>query len=246
MKTKNPKVTIVIPAFNEERYLSKTLRSIEKIKTQIPFEVIGVNNASTDRNRTRRIFEAFGVIVIDEPVKGLSKARAAGIRAARGEIIIQLDADSIVPKTFIDEHVNHYNDQQIVGVGAKSHIIGVHLLIYLWCLGSHYFRKFLGEHREVLYGMSSNISYRRNMVLNILDRYESHTSTGEDRKMLALLHTQGVVIESKGSRIDTYANGRKYATTKQALRFISSSIGRKFIWRYEKRFPGNQVLRDVR
>ncbi len=246
MKTKNPKVTIVIPAFNEERYLSKTLRSIEKIKTQIPFEVIGVNNASTDQNRTRRIFEAFRVIVIDEPVKGLSKARAAGIRAARGEIIIQLDADSVVPQTFIDEHVRLYTNTVFVGVSAKSHIVGVHPLVRGWCIGSKYFRKLLGERREVLYGMSSNISYRRNVALKILDQYESHTSTGEDRKMLSLLHTQGVVIESKGPRIDTHANGRKYATTKQALRFIGSSICRKIIWRYKKWFPGHSILQDVR
>ena len=57
-------------------------------------EVIVVNNASTDLTAERSAAVA-GVRVVDEPVKGLGPARQAGFRAARGDLIANLDADTL-------------------------------------------------------------------------------------------------------------------------------------------------------
>lgn len=244
MQSNQPIVSIVIPAYNEEKYLVKTLESVSQIVTKIPFEIIGVNNASTDR--TRKVFEVFGIRSFDANKKGLSQARAAGIRAARGEIIIQLDADTVIPETFIDAHHMHYSDEYVVGVSAKVATVGVHPLVYAWCLGSKWFRGLLGEHREVLYGIGSNISYRKNAVMKCLIHYEQHMQRAEDRKMLALLRNQGLVVNASGKTIDIQVSGRKYQTLRQAVAFIGASLMRKIVWRYHKWLPENTVLDDVR
>ena len=102
-ETGEPVLSIVIPAYNEEKFLEKTLRKVLQrvYESRRSIEVIVVNNASTDR--TREIALGFpGVIVVDEWQKGLSRARQAGFLASRGELIANIDADSLVPKEWID------------------------------------------------------------------------------------------------------------------------------------------------
>jgi glycosyltransferase involved in cell wall biosynthesis len=93
-------ITAIICAYNEEKMLPGALHSLFA-QTRVPDEVLVVNNASTDR--TREIAEAFpGVTVVDEPRKGLTKARAAGRRAAQGDILFFMDADCRAPVRLIE------------------------------------------------------------------------------------------------------------------------------------------------
>jgi glycosyltransferase involved in cell wall biosynthesis len=93
-------ITAIICAYNEESMLPGALHSLFA-QTRVPDEVLVVNNASTDR--TREIAAAFpGVTVVDEPRKGLTKARAAGRRAARGDILFYMDADCRAPVRLIE------------------------------------------------------------------------------------------------------------------------------------------------
>ena len=83
--TGRPRISFVVPAFNEEAYIRRSLLSIRReIRLAgCDAQVIVVNNASTDA--TRELAASFaGVIVIDEPVRGLVQARSAGSRAATG------------------------------------------------------------------------------------------------------------------------------------------------------------------
>lgn len=98
------KVSIVIPAYNEEVLLGRCLDSIERalVRTDLTkddYELIVVNNASTDR--TREIALSRGARVVDEPRKGVTRARNAGFRAARGDIIVHPDADTHVPDEWL-------------------------------------------------------------------------------------------------------------------------------------------------
>ncbi len=92
------RLSFVVPAYNEEAYLTACLDSIfaQTSVVGVPAEVIVVNNASTDR--TREIALAYrGVILVDEPRKGLTFARQAGFHACTGELIANIDADSRLP-----------------------------------------------------------------------------------------------------------------------------------------------------
>ena len=98
------KISFVIPAYNEEGYLGECLASVrrELARGRYDAEVIVVNNASTDK--TAEIARSFpGVIVVDEPKKGLSQARHSGFAASSGDLIANVDADTILPKGWLDE-----------------------------------------------------------------------------------------------------------------------------------------------
>lgn len=89
------RLSFVIPAYNEEAYLPACLESIlDQIKGLDSLtEIIVVNNASTDA--TREVALRYpGVIVVDEPRKGLTFARQAGFAASSGELIANVDSDS--------------------------------------------------------------------------------------------------------------------------------------------------------
>jgi glycosyltransferase involved in cell wall biosynthesis len=84
-------VSIVVPAFNEEEGLGQVLAGIEDWRRQ-GAEVIVVDDGSTDH--TAEIAQKQGVRLIRHRVnKGYGAALKAGIRAARGEIIVTLDSD---------------------------------------------------------------------------------------------------------------------------------------------------------
>ena len=98
------KLSFVIPAYNEELYLGKCLDSMvsEISLTNRNAEIIVVNNASTDR--TGAIAASYpSVIVVDEPCKGIVKARDAGYRAATGDLIANIDADNMLPPGWLDK-----------------------------------------------------------------------------------------------------------------------------------------------
>jgi glycosyltransferase involved in cell wall biosynthesis len=87
------KVSVVIPTYNDEGTIAATVESALAQRFDAKFEVIVVNDGSTDG--TRGILAKFGdrIRVIDQKNSGVSVARNAGIRAASGEYIAPLDGD---------------------------------------------------------------------------------------------------------------------------------------------------------
>ena len=93
-------LSAIVCAYNEERTLPAALHSLFA-QTRVPDEVIVVNNASTDR--TRKVAAAFpGVTVVDEPEKGLVNARARGLAASSGDILVYIDADCRAPLMLLE------------------------------------------------------------------------------------------------------------------------------------------------
>ena len=85
------KLSIVVPAFNEERLLGDTLEAIAAAAAGISHEVIVCDNNSTDR--TADIARAHGATVVFEPVNQISRARNTGAAAATGDWLLFIDAD---------------------------------------------------------------------------------------------------------------------------------------------------------
>lgn len=90
-----PRLTVVVPSYNVEGWVDRCLRSLAE-QDFADFEVVCVNDGSTDGTRARlAAWEARDarVRVLDQGNAGLSAARNAGIRAARGDYVCFLDAD---------------------------------------------------------------------------------------------------------------------------------------------------------
>src|SRR6185503_10165879 len=91
------KISLVVPAFNEERLLHGSLRSIRAAMDCFDrfgwkSELIVCDNNSTDR--TAELARAAGAQVVFEPVNQIARARNAGAAQATGEWLIFVDADS--------------------------------------------------------------------------------------------------------------------------------------------------------
>ena len=99
------KISVIVPAHNEENYLPNCLKNLLSQKEK-PYEIIVVDNASTDK--TPEIARKFGVKVIFEEKKGVSFARNQGFEQARGEIIARVDADTKPPKDWIFNIKQHF------------------------------------------------------------------------------------------------------------------------------------------
>lgn len=113
------KVSIVIPAYNEEKWIRRTLE--RALAQDYPdFEIVVANNASTDRTEAvvRSVQEAYPgrIVLVNEARKGILHAREAGRRAATGEVLAQLDADCLPEPNWLSSAVGNFEDPTVVGV----------------------------------------------------------------------------------------------------------------------------------
>ncbi|MBI4331283.1 MAG: glycosyltransferase [Chloroflexi bacterium] len=111
-------ISVVIPVLNEERLLPDCLRSLSHQDYDGDYEVVVVDNGSTDRSAA--IARELGARVITSSVaRDLIGARESGARAARGEIIAQADADTVYPPDWLSRVAGHFSTgAQAVGVAG--------------------------------------------------------------------------------------------------------------------------------
>lgn len=122
----NPAVTVVIAAYNSARYIRETLDSI-KAQTFDDYEVIVVNDGSKDRDELEQILNShpLPVVYVSQENKGVSAARNAAIRIARGKFYAQVDADDQWTPDYLAVQLGILNDQPDVAlVYPNATIIG--------------------------------------------------------------------------------------------------------------------------
>lgn len=122
---KSPRVSVVIPLYQTERYIKQTLASV-LAQTLDDFEVIVVDDGSSDRGPA--IARATGdsrVRVITQSNRGLAGARNTGIRESRGTYVALLDADDLWHPEKLARHVALLDARAEVGLSySASRLIG--------------------------------------------------------------------------------------------------------------------------
>lgn len=117
-------VSIVIPAFNEEMFISVCLNSFIEQTFPKKFEVIIVDNGSTDT--TIDVVKGFSkklkIKIVHENRKGRGAARAAGFAKAHGDLILSTDADTEVPPNWVETLVTNLSDNHHVAVTGTCKI----------------------------------------------------------------------------------------------------------------------------
>jgi len=110
--------SIIIPAYNEEKCLPRTLAAVRESMDTLPLagEVIVVDNNSSDR--TARIARKHDAQVVFEPVNQISRARNAGARVARGRYFIFLDADTTLSPVLLQTALNNLSSGRCCGGGS--------------------------------------------------------------------------------------------------------------------------------
>ncbi len=128
------KLSFVVPAYNEEAGLGRTLKAIiEQVAASgCAAQIIVVNNASTDA--TPAVAASFpGVTVVDEPIKGLYQARRAGLAVAKGELIANVDADTIITDGWIQRVLQEFGaNPKLVALSGPYVYYDVSPALRLW------------------------------------------------------------------------------------------------------------------
>jgi glycosyltransferase involved in cell wall biosynthesis len=110
-------VSVVVPARNDAEMLGRCLAALAR-QRRVPDEIIVVDNGSTDD--TRAVADAAGVRVIWEPIPGIPRASAAGLDAARGDVIARIDADTVCPPDWLERAITAFEDDPDLSVISGS------------------------------------------------------------------------------------------------------------------------------
>jgi len=111
------KFSFVIPAYNEEKYIHKTLRALRK-QTFQDFEVIVKDGNSKDQ--TAQIARKFADKVVSIPDKSAADARNQGARYADGDILVFMDADTFLPIDALQRFSKLVDQTDVVGVSCRK------------------------------------------------------------------------------------------------------------------------------
>lgn len=106
--------SIIIPTYNSQNRIRKTIDAIKKQKTKHQYEIIIVDDGSTDN--TKEEVKKTNAVYIYQENKGPASARNNGAKKAIGEILIFLDDDCIPTKNWIDEMLTPFKKKEIMGV----------------------------------------------------------------------------------------------------------------------------------
>jgi glycosyltransferase involved in cell wall biosynthesis len=129
------KLSVVVPAFNEERLLPGTLQYVHASMSVFreegwATELIVCDNNSTDR--TAEIARDAGARVVFEPVNQIARARNTGARPAMGEWLLFVDADSSPSEALFGELLEAIESGDIVGGGCTIEIPGAPPVVRAW------------------------------------------------------------------------------------------------------------------
>ncbi|MGQ9788192.1 MAG: glycosyltransferase [Candidatus Hadarchaeaceae archaeon] len=116
-----PKMTIVVPSLNEEKLITRTLKNARRVAPKA--EIIVIDSGSKDK--TAKMAAEYAEVY--HCMGNVAQARNFGAKMATGEIVIFLDADTIITRQFIDEVCHVFKDPEVIGAGGliMPHFRGV-------------------------------------------------------------------------------------------------------------------------
>jgi glycosyltransferase involved in cell wall biosynthesis len=121
-KEEQPDISVVIPAWNEENNIFRTLSSLSANQTKYKVEIVVINNNSKDR--TQQVLDQLGVRSYLQPEQGTPHARQMGLEKARGKYHLCADSDTFYPPQWIELMVKPMvEDEGITGVYGRYSFI---------------------------------------------------------------------------------------------------------------------------
>lgn len=101
-QTLGPQISVIVPAYNEERFIGRALRSLIEQTYVDTFEVIVVNDASTDRTAVALdLFKEEITVLHNDSRRGLPGSLNRAIKRAHGKYIVRVDADDYVTSDYL-------------------------------------------------------------------------------------------------------------------------------------------------
>jgi glycosyltransferase involved in cell wall biosynthesis len=226
------KISLIIPAYNEEKYIGECLKSAIKNGEKL-FEIIVVNNASTDN--TEEVVKSFmkyssNIRIVNEPRKGLTKARQRGLNEAGGDIIAHIDADTKMPRGWVEKVKRNFEKNSNIVCVSGPYI--------------YYDQSFIGKMFVLLGYMAvgGNFAVKKDAVEKIGGFDENISFYGEDTDIARRLSRVGKVKFFLNLYMYTSARRLKNeGVAKTAIKYLINFVSEVF---FKK--PATGDYKDIR
>lgn len=245
-----PRLSLVIPAYNEEACLPRLLDTVDRARDRSiggpeSIEVIVADNASTDG--TARLARARGCTVVSVEKRVIGAARNGGARAARGEILAFVDADAqIHPETF-NEIERILADPGVIGgatgIRFERRSLGLALTYALLAVLGSLMRIAMGEPPR--WNVDTGVVFCRRRDFDAIGGYSEERLFAEDVQFLYDLRRLG---RTRGQRLARRTNALAVFSTRKfdqygewhyftlPLRVLPSVIRRRGINAWARRY----------
>lgn len=225
MAAKKPKISVIIPVYNDAKYLRACLQAVFN-QTFKPYQVIVVDNNCTDDSiEIARKFKR--VKVVKESRQGLCFARYTGFEHGKGEYLVRIDTDTNLPKDYLEQVSNYLaNNIDVAGIScygvSRFESIPNTSNFWNWCYFT-YTKAYFGY--QMLWGSNMVIrsSYWRRLKHHLINDDEL---VHEDQDLsLALASVGGkakimpnIVVSVQMEGVQHYGKYRKYVRMMRYLK----------------------------
>lgn len=201
----NLKIAVVIPAYNEEKFISSCLASLKSQDYKGKYEIILVDNGSSDK--TSAIARYFDVRVVTCYEKGVVFARQKGAASTEADIIVQADADSIAPLNWLSSIARHFEkNKDLVALSGAIRYIRAPIWVYInnilhilvnWL----YFKLF---HSPFVI-RAANFHFRRSAFVSVGGYNTAIPTYGDEHDFFVRINKLGIVGYNPGLIVHTSA-----------------------------------------
>lgn len=205
------RVTVIMPVYNGETTISKTLESLSK-QTRKPDEIIIINDGSTDSSLETLNKNNFGLdykLMSHEKNWGLARTYNEGVKFSTGDLIITMHQDVILMDDSLEKLISPFSDSSVV---ATSHIVTHPMSVWeeynFW--QKCFFARLVGKDFSGIDGKFD--CFRKKSLLEVGLFDEIHfKSAGEDGDMVFRLKKIGKIVDTDAKIIHLHKNSLNFS-----------------------------------
>lgn len=228
-------ISIVIPARNEESHLAKCLNSLKSQNYRGDYEIVVVDNDSSDH--TPEIARNFNAKVVNCPKVGVTYARQSGAVAARGNIVIQADADTTYPSDWLSKISAHFEElPELAGLtGAYRYLEPRYWASTEYSLRAAANALWLFIFNKPIFVSGANFAFRRDAFLKA-GGYEISSLSSDQWGISNRISKVGKVIYDQN--IVAFTSNRRVEKPFAVLLFETMKNFGKALWHLTRYFAG--------
>ena len=238
--TKKPFFTTIVPAYNEEESILKTLKSlIELDYPKEKREIIVINDGSTDK--TKSLVESFieenpqqSITLINKKNEGKGRAMNIGIEKAKGEFFACLDADSFVSSDALNKMLPHFENENVAAVcpllkvkKPSSVIEKIQWFEYI----VNMFYRYLNYKVDCIHVTPGPFSIYRKKVIDKLGGFNEETITEDLEIAIRLQKHHYKIVHTFNATVETVTPKDWKSLFKQRVRWYKGSIDNAISYR---------------
>jgi glycosyltransferase involved in cell wall biosynthesis len=203
-----PEVSIIISALNEELNIIRCIDSLSKLQTTTPFEIIVVDNNSTDR--TKQSIDMLHIRKLFQPIQGCGPARQLGQEKALGKYILLADADCFYPPKWLDLMIKQLKKDQVVCVYGRYSFLAdskwLRFKLSIYELLKDFIAEIRHWKRPYLNAYGISMGYLKEAGLKA--GYIQHNTWGDDGRIAFDMMKYGEIKQVKSSKARVWTGYR--------------------------------------